>query len=194
MAKVLERSLYQTDYYAWTKQQAAELRRLAAARANSTLDLENLAEEVESLGRSDLATVRSQLRRIIEHLLKLEHSPAVEPRFGWRESVIDARDVIPDVITATLRREVEAELAKDLPAGSAQSRGGAHEAWRGRGRERTAGNLPLQLRPDRQPRLVPGQPPRHRRRRHGRLSARFRFGPPVRSSSPPRCLWTTSGS
>ena len=93
MAKVLERSLYQTDYYAWTKQQAAELRRLAAARADSTLDLAHLAEEVESLGRSDLATVRSQLRRIIEHLLKLEHSPAAEPRFGWRESVIEARDV-----------------------------------------------------------------------------------------------------
>jgi hypothetical protein len=117
MAKVLERSLYQTDYYAWTKQQAAELRRLAAARANTTLDLENLAEEVESLGRSDLATVRSQLRRIVEHLLKLEHSPAAEPRFGWRESVIDARDIIPDVITATLRREVEAELAKTYQQG-----------------------------------------------------------------------------
>src|SRR5918995_5795462 len=98
MAKVLERSLYQTDYYAWTKDQAAKLRALAAAGVNSTLDLENLAEEVESLGRSDLNTVRSQVRRIIEHLLKLEHSPAVEPRFGWQDSVIDARDVIPDVI------------------------------------------------------------------------------------------------
>jgi hypothetical protein len=117
MATVLEQSLYQTDYYAWTKQQAAELRRLAATRANTTLDLEHLAEEVESLGRSDLATVRSQLRRIIEHLLKLEHSPTAEPRFGWRESVIDARDVIPDVITATLRREVEAELAKTYQQG-----------------------------------------------------------------------------
>jgi Domain of unknown function DUF29 len=117
MAKVLERSLYRTDYYAWTKQQAAELRKLAAARVNTTLDLENLAEEVESLGRSDLATVRSQLRRIIEHLLKLEHSPAAEPRFGWRESIIDARDVIPDVITATLRREVEAVLAKTYQQG-----------------------------------------------------------------------------
>jgi hypothetical protein len=75
MAKVLERSLYQTDYYAWTRQQAAELRALAAARVNSTLDLENLAEEVESLGRSDLNTVRRQVQRIIEHLLKLEHRP-----------------------------------------------------------------------------------------------------------------------
>ena len=63
MAKVLERSLYQTDYYAWTRQQAAELRALAARRVDTKLDLENLAEEVESLGRSDLNTVRSQVRR-----------------------------------------------------------------------------------------------------------------------------------
>ena len=135
MAKALKRSLYQTDYYAWTKQQAAELRKLAATRANTALDLANLAEEVESLGRSDLATARSQLRRIIEHLLKLEHSPAAEPRFGWRESVIEARDVIPDVITATLRREFEADLAKSYQQGrrraeAALLRHGASEAAR----------------------------------------------------------------
>jgi len=117
MAKVLERSLYQTDYYAWTKDQAAKLRALAAARVGSTLDLENLAEEVESLGRSDFATVRSHLRRIIEHLLKLEHSPAADPRLGWRESVIEARDVFADVITATLRKEIEADLAKTYQQG-----------------------------------------------------------------------------
>ena len=86
MAKVLERSLYQTDYYAWTRQQAAALRKLAA-----TLDLENLAEEVESLGRSDLNTVRSRVRRIIEHLLKLEYSPSVPPRPDWRYSVAQSR-------------------------------------------------------------------------------------------------------
>jgi hypothetical protein len=138
MAKVLERSLYQTDYYAWTKQQAAELRRLAAARANTTLDLENLAEEVESLGRSDLATIRSQLRRIVEHLLKLEHSPTVEPRFGWRESVVEARDVIPDVITATLQREVEAELTKTYQ----QGRRKAEAALRRHGEREAAQALP----------------------------------------------------
>jgi len=117
VAKVLERSLYQTDYYAWTKQQAAALRELAAARVNTPLDLENLAEEVESLGRSDLATVRSQLRRIIEHLLKLEYSPAPEPRFGWRDSVIEARDTIEDTITETMRPEIEADLAKTYQQG-----------------------------------------------------------------------------
>jgi hypothetical protein len=113
MAEVLEKTLYETDYYAWTQAQAAELRRLAAARINSTLDLENLAEEVESLGRSELATVRSQLRRIIEHLLKLEYSPAANPRAEWRHSVVQARDEVEDHLTAAMRADVEAAFAKD---------------------------------------------------------------------------------
>jgi len=112
MAKVLERSLYQTDYYAWTQQQAAALRGLAAARVDSKLDLENLAEEVESLGRSDLNTVRSQVRRIIEHLLKLEYSPISEPRVDWRDSVAQARDEIEDHITASMSPDVAADLDK----------------------------------------------------------------------------------
>jgi hypothetical protein len=112
MAKVLERSLYQTDYYAWTRQQAAELRAMAARRARSMVDLENLAEEVESLGRSDLNTVRSQVRRIIEHLLKLEFSPSAPPRADWRSSVAQARDEVEDHITATMYPDVAADLDK----------------------------------------------------------------------------------
>lgn len=110
-------ALYHRDYYAWTKAQAAALRRLAERRSNLELDFENLAEEVESLGRSDLATVRSQVRRIVEHLLKLEYSPAAEPRWSWKESIIEARDVIEDVITPTLRRDVEAGFAKTYQQG-----------------------------------------------------------------------------
>ncbi len=112
MAKVLERSLYESDYYAWTKEQAAKLRALAAARVNSTLDLENLAEEVESLGRSELNMVRSQVRRIIEHLLKLEYSPSKPPRADWRYSIVQARDEVEDHLTASMRPDVEAELGK----------------------------------------------------------------------------------
>ncbi|HSA80494.1 MAG TPA: DUF29 domain-containing protein [Geminicoccaceae bacterium] len=117
MAKVLERSLYKEDYYAWTKQQAAELRRLAATRSKSTLDLENLAEEVESLGQGDLSTVRSQVRRIIEHLLKLEYSPATDPRPQWRRSVNEARDEVADHLTAALRRDLEPDVATQLDRG-----------------------------------------------------------------------------
>ena len=46
----------------------------------STLDLEDLAEEVEAGAEADLNMVRSQVRRIIEHLLKLEFAPSMPPR------------------------------------------------------------------------------------------------------------------
>lgn len=127
MAKVLERSLYQEDYYAWTKTQAAELRKLAEQQVHTALDLENLAEEVESLGRSDYATVRSQMRRVIEHLLELEHSPAADPRADWQESIIEARDVISDVITPTLRRELEADLARTYRQGRRKAHAGLNK-------------------------------------------------------------------
>ena len=158
MAKVLERSLYQADYYAWTRDQAAKLRALAAARVNSTLDLENLAEEVESLGRSELNTVRSQVRRIIEHLLKLEVSPSAEPRADWRYSIVQARDEVEDHLTASMRPDVAAELVKLFGRGRRDAALGLREARRARGGEEPAQDLPLQPRADRQPRLVPRQP------------------------------------
>jgi hypothetical protein len=111
MAKVLERSLYQTDYYAWTQQQAAKLRAMAKRRVNSTLDLDNLAEEIESLGRSDWRAARSQVQRVIEHLLKLEFSPARDPRVQWLDSIDSARNELTDLLTPVLRREVEDDLA-----------------------------------------------------------------------------------
>ncbi|NYZ16238.1 DUF29 domain-containing protein [Azospirillum sp. RWY-5-1] len=99
--------LYETDWYAWTQEQAAALRRMADARANTELDLENLAEEVESLGRSEASALRSDLVRVIEHLLKLEHSPAADPRRKWQASVIEHRSRIETTLddSGTLRRK-----------------------------------------------------------------------------------------
>jgi hypothetical protein len=104
--------LYETDFYAWTKDQAAALRRLADERWNGPLDLAHLAEEVEDLGDERLNAVRSQMRRIIEHCLKLEYSPAKDPRLGWRISVEDARDEIEDRLTGTIRQDIEARLPR----------------------------------------------------------------------------------
>ena len=68
------------DYYAWTQAQAAELRRMLQPEISTALDLARLAEEVEDFGHSERDVVRSQVRRIIEHLLKLACSPASGPR------------------------------------------------------------------------------------------------------------------
>ena len=45
--------LYEADFYAWTKQQAIELRRLAKTRPNLPLDLAHIAEEIQDLGKSE---------------------------------------------------------------------------------------------------------------------------------------------
>jgi len=84
-------ALYDTDFLAWTEQQAAALRRMAAARANTELDLRHLAELLDDMGASERRALESDLACIIEHLLKLEHSPAEAPRVKWRLSVIEHR-------------------------------------------------------------------------------------------------------
>jgi hypothetical protein len=98
--------LYQEDFYAWSKAQAELLR----AGRYAELDLEHLIEEVDDLGESLKRSVRSRIRTIIEHLLKLEHSPARDPRGGWYDTVIAQRSDLLDELTPSLRREVEPAL------------------------------------------------------------------------------------
>ena len=102
--------LYKKDFYAWTRDQAAALRRLADERWNGPLDLLHLAEEVEDLGSEQQWAVESQLERIIEHFLKLEHSPSRDPRRQWMISVNSARGEVARRITATIRNHVEGAL------------------------------------------------------------------------------------
>ena len=99
--KPTRKSLYQDDFYVWTRRQAECLR----ARRYEELDLENLIEEVAELGDTAKKSARSRARTIIEHLLKLQHSPAVGPRPGWRDTIRTQRDDLLDDLTPTLRRE-----------------------------------------------------------------------------------------
>jgi hypothetical protein len=78
---------YDRDFFGWTQHQAELLRREAALRPGTGLDLENLAEEIESLGKRDRRALTNNVARIAEHLLKLQYSPAKDPRPGWENSV-----------------------------------------------------------------------------------------------------------
>lgn len=65
---VLTLAGYDEDFFLWTQQQAALMRE----RNDGTLDWVNLAEEIESLGKSDRRAIDSQLERLLVHLLKWE--------------------------------------------------------------------------------------------------------------------------
>jgi Domain of unknown function DUF29 len=62
-------SLYETDYQLWLEKTVRQLR----SHDFDNIDLENLIEEIESLGRSDKHAVSSYLMRLCEHLLKVKY-------------------------------------------------------------------------------------------------------------------------
>ena len=80
-------TLYETDFHAWTEEQAAKARRLAAERSNIDLDLLNLAEELDDMGRSNRQQLMSRLACLYEHLLKLGFALSWEPRRQWKVTV-----------------------------------------------------------------------------------------------------------
>ncbi len=89
-------TLYEIDFVAW----ADETARLLRARAFSKLDLDALIEEVESLARVDRKAIRTQLERLLHHLLKWRYDCASRSRAGrgWIVTTNNARDEIEALI------------------------------------------------------------------------------------------------
>ncbi|MDX7952535.1 DUF29 domain-containing protein [Lichenihabitans sp. Uapishka_5] len=73
---------YAEDFYGWSHQQAERLR----AGDWTGVDAVNLAEEIETLGRSEAAALRSSLRLVAIHLLKFRYQPQRASR-SWRVTV-----------------------------------------------------------------------------------------------------------
>ena len=117
-------ALYDEDFVRWTEEQAAALRRAKSLRpagsrgSNLPLDWENLAEEIESLGKSDRRELRSQITRVLRHLLKLEVSSAAQPRAGWRTTIDEARTEIEGLLedSPSIRGETQALIKKQICA------------------------------------------------------------------------------
>ena len=112
-------TLYDEDFFAWTKQQAKALRAAARSRTNQPLDWEKLAEEIEGLGASERSALGSYIMRIIQHFAKLEFSPAVEPRNGWRRTIrlarIQAEKRLQD--NPSLRRQLRRIVERETRSG-----------------------------------------------------------------------------
>ena len=78
----IEDSLYERDFYAWTQDQAVKLR----ARAHNDIDWENVAEEIESVGRSDKKEIRRRLGVLVQHLLKWQFQPEMRSH-SWQSTI-----------------------------------------------------------------------------------------------------------
>jgi hypothetical protein len=79
-------SAYERDPHAWYLRQAALLR----ARRVADADLENIAEELEDMGRSEAKALRASLRLICLHLLKWQHQPRRRSK-SWSNTIARER-------------------------------------------------------------------------------------------------------
>jgi len=86
-------AVYEEDFALWSAEQATLIR----AGKFDRIDLENVAEEIESLGKSDKRQIRSRLQVLMLHLLKWERQPAERSR-SWSSSIRDQRQAILDLV------------------------------------------------------------------------------------------------
>jgi hypothetical protein len=89
----MTKATYDTDFYAWTQAQASALR----TKDLAALDLERVAEEIESIGMDEKHAISQQLQRLLHHLLKWQYQPTHRTR-SWQISIDQARDRIADVL------------------------------------------------------------------------------------------------
>jgi hypothetical protein len=75
-------SLYKQDFYAWTSQQAGLLR----TGQLDCADIDNIAEEIESMGRSEKRELVNRLVVVLVHLLKWQFQPAFRGN-SWRLTI-----------------------------------------------------------------------------------------------------------
>lgn len=79
-------SLYDTDFYAWATEQAALLR---AGKLQAS-DIEHIAEEIESMGRTEKRELVNRLAILFLHLLKWRYQPALRGN-SWRLTIKEQR-------------------------------------------------------------------------------------------------------
>lgn len=103
-----ETSLYDEDVFAWSEQQAAALRRLAARRdLPNELDLPHIAEEIEDVGASQLQAVKSLVRLILVHAIKCWADPQAQSIRHWAAETANWQSDLADRMTPAMRGRID---------------------------------------------------------------------------------------
>jgi hypothetical protein len=102
-------TLYDDDILLWSEQQAAIIRKLGQTRRDlpNELDIENVAEEVESVGRSEFAAVKSYIRLILLHLIKLLVDPDQEAAKHWRDEILAFHADMTDRYAPSMQQRID---------------------------------------------------------------------------------------
>ncbi|VVM04460.1 DUF29 domain-containing protein [Methylacidimicrobium tartarophylax] len=110
--------LYDRDFYAWT----VETARLLRERRFAELDIDDLIEEVETLGRSERSQLKSRLVTLMQHLLCIAYLTRDPERegWGWKATVIEQRMRLVDLLedNPSLEHQLEDTVAEAYSSAS----------------------------------------------------------------------------
>ena len=100
---------YEADFYSWSLDQA----RLVREGRWDSVDRENVAEEIESLGREQFNKLESAFRVLLLHMLKWDHQPRKRSR-SWALSIEEQRVELEDVLgdNPGLKPRIEEAIAR----------------------------------------------------------------------------------
>ncbi|MBV8775321.1 MAG: DUF29 domain-containing protein [Deltaproteobacteria bacterium] len=90
--------LYQRDFYRWATEQAAVMRNKHCELEVLGIDWKNVAEELDTLGRSEKRELRNRLAVLLLQLLKWLHRP-MHQGTSWRLTIEEQRDAIDELLT-----------------------------------------------------------------------------------------------
>ena len=107
MAKIIH-SEYNKDFYSWTMHNA----RLLKEGRLSEIDAENIAEEIESMGKSERRELINRFAILIAHLLKWKYQPAKRGK-SWEFTIKEQRFELLDLLeeSPSLKHEIEKQLS-----------------------------------------------------------------------------------
>ena len=128
---VPDSTAHASDFFAWSQDQARLLRRLPGLCPDlpNALDLENVAEEIEDLGRAELAALESQIRNIFVHLIKACSDPASRAIPHWRTEATIFHAELVQRFLPSMRQRIDLQQTWRLALRI------AHAALREHGRE-----------------------------------------------------------
>jgi hypothetical protein len=115
-------TLYETDFYAWANQQAALLRSGQLAGA----DIANIAEEIESIGKTEKRELVNRLTVLLTHLLKWQYQSSIQSN-SWRVTIgtqrLDIADHLADnpSLKATLDESMARAYRKAVAAATIET-------------------------------------------------------------------------
>ena len=105
-------NVYETDFHAWTQQQAQLLKAGKLAEAN----LDHLIEELESMGASERRELQNRLKILMARLLRWEYQPEYRSR-SWSATLKERRLSLPDLLeeNPSLKSLLQTRLKKAYP-------------------------------------------------------------------------------